>query len=138
MSKKYNCAGVAVFRVNDNKIETILVKTPAGHYSMPKGKREKNEGNFECAIRELEEETGLTRDMIELSGESHIEKDNIIYYFANIKPEYHDFKLKISDPEELEEVCWMDIEKVKRIDDKCIKTVRRDIILKYVDNDHAC
>jgi len=128
MSKKYNCAGVAVFRNKNNILETVLVKTKAGHYSMPKGKRTKNEDNFECAIRELEEETGILPDMINLGTDIYIEKDNIIYYVAKIKPEYNDFKLKISDPEELEEICWMDIEKVKRLDEKSLKPVRRVII----------
>ena len=95
---------------------------------MPKGKLTKNEDNFECAIRELEEETYIIPNMIILGTETYIKKDNIIYYVAKIKPEYNDFKLKISDPDELEEICWMDIKKVKRHDDKSLKPVRRDII----------
>src|SRR5690606_4743370 len=54
---KLPCAGIVVLdRVLSN---VILVKTPAGVWGFPKGKRNSGETLPECAIREFREETGL-------------------------------------------------------------------------------
>ena len=61
---KYNhsCAGVVVY--NDNK-EVVVVATPKGNYSFPKGKKKKGETVKQTALRELYEETGIDETEIE-------------------------------------------------------------------------
>jgi len=49
------CCGIIVFYEN----ETVIVRTPKGNCSFPKGKIEKGETNMMCAIRELKEETNI-------------------------------------------------------------------------------
>ena len=61
-----NCFGFIVVDIKNKK--TILVETPEGHLSYPKGKYEKKKDKsiYDCAIRELEEETGITICMIKI------------------------------------------------------------------------
>lgn len=63
---KPNCFGVIVLDLVNKK--TILVETPNGYLSFPKGKYEKNKDltNLNCALRELEEETGIKSDYIDI------------------------------------------------------------------------
>ncbi len=51
-------AGGVVFRVNDSERQVLVIKRN-GFWDLPKGKLEKNEAVKECALREVEEETGL-------------------------------------------------------------------------------
>ncbi|MCJ7637108.1 MAG: NUDIX domain-containing protein, partial [Nitrososphaeraceae archaeon] len=57
------CAGVIVIDLTN--LETILVCTDHDNYSFPKGKRHKGETIMDNALRELNEETGLTKDDIQ-------------------------------------------------------------------------
>ncbi len=59
-------AGVVLFR-EGKKREYLLLKYPAGHWDFPKGIMEKGEKSQETALRELKEETGISRAEI-LSG----------------------------------------------------------------------
>jgi 8-oxo-dGTP pyrophosphatase MutT (NUDIX family) len=121
-----NCAGIIVI----NKDETILVSTPRGYYSFPKGKRNKNENSHETAYRELWEETGLTKEHIELIDDFSLDefsrKGNLsVRYFVGKllkKPEKLTF-----DAEELQNAEWIKISdayKLEKFDDK------RKLILK--------
>ncbi len=82
--------GVAIVAMRDNgkilfveqfrkAIDTVLIEIPAG-------KLEKGEDPFECAIRELEEETGYKSDNVKFIGKIVMApgfSDEIIYiYFA--------------------------------------------------------
>ncbi|MCC5905476.1 MAG: NUDIX hydrolase [Balneolaceae bacterium] len=51
-------AGGVVFRVNDSENQVLVIKRN-GFWELPKGKLEKKEAVKECALREVEEETGL-------------------------------------------------------------------------------
>ena len=53
-------AGVVLFRKEDSKILFLLLHYPSGHWDFVKGKMEKGESTHETAIREAEEETGIT------------------------------------------------------------------------------
>lgn len=53
-------AGGVVFREHEGRIEVLLVHRPRyDDWSFPKGKLEDGEDELECALREVEEETGL-------------------------------------------------------------------------------
>ncbi len=57
--------GVLVYRDEEPK-KYLLLHYPAGHWDYPKGHVEGNETEKEAAIRELEEETGISEDEVEL------------------------------------------------------------------------
>lgn len=53
-------AGIITYTIEDNAILYLLLHYTAGHWEFPKGTMEPGETKEETAIRELEEETGLT------------------------------------------------------------------------------
>ena len=53
-------AGIVLFRKEDSKILFLLLHYPSGHWDFVKGKMEKGESPHETAVRETEEETGIT------------------------------------------------------------------------------
>ncbi|ARF11907.1 NUDIX hydrolase [Klosneuvirus KNV1] len=110
------CGGVIVF---DQKIEhCILVKTENNNYGFPKGKRNKGESMEQTALRELYEETGLTRDHIKLIDNMTLDelsvKGNpcIRYYLATCDNINHTFKF---DDKELAEVKWYKIDDAMKL-----------------------
>lgn len=66
MKKEKSC-GCIVF---DEEKNVLLVRMVHGHYSFPKGHVERNETEFETALREVKEETNIECDII--SGFRHI------------------------------------------------------------------
>lgn len=114
MTQNIPCVGFVVFSTDSTR--TILVSTPRGNLSFPKGKRKKGETDLETGLRELEEETGLTEnDIIILSSSFVDEKSskgntNVRYFVCRIKDD--NFQLKIEDEEELQSVEWYDVSKV--------------------------
>lgn len=52
--------GIVPLQKRDGTWKVLLVHHIAGHWSFPKGHRERGESEIETASRELEEETGLT------------------------------------------------------------------------------
>lgn len=57
------CAGFIIFTQSIDKV--LLITTHKNIIGFPKGKKEKNEDSIKAAYRELQEETGLTADMIQ-------------------------------------------------------------------------
>jgi bis(5'-nucleosidyl)-tetraphosphatase len=57
--KAERSAGVIVFR-NDPPGRVYLLLDYGKHWDYPKGHLERNEDDLSCALRELEEETGIT------------------------------------------------------------------------------
>lgn len=53
-------AGIVIFRREKDKILYLLLHYPSGHWDFVKGKIEEEEEPLEAAIRESEEETGIT------------------------------------------------------------------------------
>ena len=102
------CAGIITFSHDLTKI--VLVKTPAGHFSFPKGKREKGETVLQNALRETEEETGIKSNQLHiLKGEIGLQnnvleteketiiKSNNLHVFDNVHlDEYKPRHTKIS------------------------------------------
>src|SRR5260221_14596308 len=56
-------AGIIVYRIEDDQIEYLLLQYNAGHWDFAKGKIEKGETKEEAALRELDEETGLSAEI---------------------------------------------------------------------------
>ena len=61
MSQRVNAAGGVVVRIDTEKVTcTLLVHRPRyNDWTFPKGKRDPGETDEQCAVREVEEETGL-------------------------------------------------------------------------------
>jgi 8-oxo-dGTP diphosphatase len=66
--------GVVVRRANGSR-EVVVVHRPAyDDWTLPKGKARKGESDEACAVREVEEETGLRCELgRELSGTSYLD-----------------------------------------------------------------
>lgn len=58
--KRMFCAGVVVYRKFDKTIEYLLLHNTKGHWDFPKGNIEKGEDKKTAALRELQEEAGIT------------------------------------------------------------------------------
>ena len=56
-------AGIITYMIKNREINYLLLHYPAGHWDFPKGKIEKGETKQEAALRELQEETGLTAQL---------------------------------------------------------------------------
>ena len=53
-------AGIVLFRKEGSKKLFLLLHYPSGHWDFVKGKMEQGESTHETAIREAQEETGIT------------------------------------------------------------------------------
>ena len=53
-------AGIVIFRKEGSKKLFLLLHYPSGHWDFVKGKMEKGESTSQTAIRETQEETGIT------------------------------------------------------------------------------
>ena len=120
-----SCAGIIIF----NNDETVLVNTKFGNYSFPKGKKNKGENLIDVAWRELEEETGLRKDQVNLIDDYFIDElsnrgNPSVRYFVGITNEK--INKFIFDTEELENVGWYTIEKALEI--AKFKNIRKQIL----------
>lgn len=62
--KKIRSCGIFLFSKKRKRF--LLLKHP-DRWDLPKGHIEKGESDIECALREFEEETGISRDRIEIN-----------------------------------------------------------------------
>jgi 8-oxo-dGTP pyrophosphatase MutT (NUDIX family) len=58
--KTVYAAGIIVYTKEKNQIRYLLLRHAAGHWGLPKGRRDPGENDEQTAQRELFEETGLT------------------------------------------------------------------------------
>jgi len=75
--KQEKSAGVIVFRGSPPKF--LLLHYPAGHWDYPKGNVEEGEKEEETALRELKEETGISKASLVPSFKESI------HYFYRLK-----------------------------------------------------
>lgn len=130
-----NCFGFIILDFDKKKI--LLVETPEGHLSFPKGKFEKKQdlSQFACALRELEEETGITPDMITVVPDvvlSEYNKKNIcsIQYYVGIIKSSKSIKFTPINPEEIVDVKWYSINKIDSLDN--LKQSRKDVFNELI------
>ena len=65
-------SGAVLFKTENGSRVYLLVKEKKGHFGIPKGHLEAGETEFQAAMREIWEETGLKPKMIEgFKAESH-------------------------------------------------------------------
>jgi len=105
-------AGIVLFRKEKSKKLFLLLHYPSGHWDFVKGKMEKGESTHQTAIRETEEETGIT-DMTFLENfeewieynfqyQGEIVNKKVVFFLAETKTK----DVKISH--EHQNYAWMD------------------------------
>ena len=105
-------AGIVLFRKEKSKKLFLLLHYPSGHWDFIKGKMEKGESTHQTAIRETEEETGITditflenfEEWIEYNFQyqGEIVNKKVVFFLAETKTE----DVKISH--EHQNYAWMD------------------------------
>ena len=112
--------------------KTVIVSTHMSNLGFPKGKRTRFESYMDTAFRELEEETGLTKNEIdivdgiffdEVSSRGHAATRYFIAFIKDDKTEFY------FDDAELDDVKWM---KCNDLFESNRFRERRKIILKEV------
>ena len=88
-------AGIVLFRKEKSKKLFLLLHYPSGHWDFIKGKMEKGESMHQTAIREAEEETGITNitflenfeEWIEYNFQYHGEliHKKVVFFLAETK-----------------------------------------------------
>jgi len=130
-----SCAGILIYRFFNHSLQFALVKSKKGKYSFPKGKREEGETNYECAIRETKEETGiLEKDLIFVKNDSNeyytydeYSKNNnksIVYFLAEIKEGKN---LVPENSDELSWAGWLNFSDIQKLSNTEFKKDRLDI-----------
>lgn len=110
--------GAVCWRETSAGLEVLLVHRPKyNDWSWPKGKVEKGETLPECAVREVEEETGLKIHLgLPLPAARYTVGKNlqkhVAYWAAEVTGEA---KLKASDPKEIDDIGWFSVERARQL-----------------------
>ncbi len=111
MKKEYSY-GAVVYKKEKGEIHVLIEHMALGHTSLPKGHIEKGETPYECALREIKEETNLDVNLdtsfsytITYSPKEDVIKD-VTFYLATVKEE--NLIPQLSEVTSLE---WMEIKK---------------------------
>lgn len=111
MITEHSC-GAVVFTREGGQLQYVIIRSKEGIYGFPKGHIEAGEGEIECALREIREETGLQVSLLDgfrtetshpfkKKGEDRIK--HVVYFLA----EYAGQTPKPQESE-LDDICLMD------------------------------
>ena len=108
-------AGGVVWRAGDSGLEVVLVHRPAyDDWSLPKGKVNPGESDEACAIREVEEETGLRCELrLELPSTRYRDRHDrpkLVRYWAMVP-----VAGQLAAADEVDEARWMDVATAREI-----------------------
>lgn len=98
--RKLKSCGVLVFRDRPN-CSFLLMKHPH-RYDLPKGHIEGGESELDCALRELQEETGITHDQVQIDPDFRFEE--------TYQARYKRFRGEIVEKTVVIFVAWLDAE----------------------------
>lgn len=124
-----------------NKLgEVLLVRgRRSGKWSFPKGHCIGNETDLQCALRELQEETGIV-----LKGDyiSYHKLRGASYFVFAIE---EDVVPKVCDHWEIDSVCWVPLENLPRLDSNVDVSIMRSLmknsfgesVLDFIDSPEA-
>lgn len=128
----YPRCGAILVHLTDEKISEIcLVHQSSGHWGIPKGQRNKNEPQVECAIREVVEETGLDIRAI-INDEKYIENNRRTdrYYYVPVdKEQWSNFKTR--DVKEILEVKWVPVSDLSKYN---LNSITRHVVKRIQSN----
>ena len=111
MPKEKSC-GALVYRKHGDKIQMLILRHKmGGHWSFPKGHVEMGETEVQTALREVQEETGLSiqlldgfRQQVSYSPRPGIYKD--VVYFLGFARDSRTTRQE----EEISEIRWVDLD----------------------------
>lgn len=117
MKHEKSC-GAVVYRNIDEKYQLLLIKHKfGGHWSFPKGHVEKGENEFQTALREVKEETGLDitlkegfRQCVEYFPKPHVKK-LVVYFLGEAAAD----AVVHFQKEEVSETTWADLDSAFRM-----------------------
>lgn len=103
-------AGGLVVRRLGSGLEVLLVHRPAyDDWTFPKGKADPGEADAHCALREVEEETGLRCELGEEIGETRYrdnrDRPKVVRYFA-----MHPLDGSFEPHREIDDACWLSVD----------------------------
>jgi 8-oxo-dGTP pyrophosphatase MutT (NUDIX family) len=103
-------AGGVVIREGDGPPEVVIVHRPKyDDWTLPKGKAEEWESDEECALREVEEETGLVCELLdELDGSSYEDssgRPKVVRYWL-MRP----VAGALRPTREIDDACWLTLD----------------------------
>lgn len=106
MKKEKSC-GAIVYRDEPERQILLIKHKNGGHWAFPKGHVEHDETETQTALREIQEETGLTveidtsfRKLVTYSPKENVIKD-VVYFAAKLKA-----GIPARQPEEVMEIMW--------------------------------
>lgn len=108
MSYTVRAAGGVVWRSGpDGDLEVLVIHRPRyDDWSLPKGKCEDGEGDAECALREVEEETGLfcrlEEELATTRYRDRQDREKVVRYWA-----MHPLEGAFNPGREVDEVRWL-------------------------------
>ncbi|MGE5273141.1 MAG: NUDIX hydrolase [Verrucomicrobiota bacterium] len=119
-------AGGVVVRDGITATEVVIVHRPKyDDWTLPKGKAEEWESDEECALREVEEETGLVCELVEeLDGSSYRDssgRPKVVRYWL-MRP----LAGTLGPAREIDDACWLplDVAVAKLTYDRDVRVLR--------------
>ena len=114
--KRVEAAGGVVLRSAAGSTEVLVVHRPRyDDWSLPKGKLDKGETGKQAALREVLEETGVRCELGERLPDVHYTVDGrptrVKWWTMTVVEELG----RIADPDEVDEVRWVDVEDLARL-----------------------
>lgn len=115
--KHEKSCGALVYRKQNDRTELLLIKHRfGGHWSFPKGHVEKGENEFQTALREVFEETGINieiqngfRQCVEYFPKPHVKKLVVYFLGKALNEDVH------RQEEEVSETTWAEIDAAYRM-----------------------
>jgi ADP-ribose pyrophosphatase YjhB (NUDIX family) len=124
--------GVILLYFDNTKNEwyTVMIHQNASNFwGFPKGSIEKNENKFNCALRELKQETGIS---FNYANNVDLEKNMIkykpidysgqLYFVVKVKNKIDLTRKKIKDKNEISDLKWINLIDLVKNDEKTIKS----------------
>lgn len=117
-------AGGIIYDKTNNKI--LIVQGNQGIYSLPKGHTRRNEEIIDCAIREINEETGIVLTKDYLSSCKSVIIYEYIFFIVSVDNAIDKWpSFNIIDKKEIKSCQWYDISDVLTFYHYCNQSLKR-------------